>query len=106
MLRIFEIAVGKERNNAIGALQDLTALTSKAINASRIIWEAGRDGLMAYRTYQRLRSSRVPHDEALRTALRFGPRSGPGARATDGEVSVRRPRAAFQDRMRIEELKG
>jgi len=45
------------------------ALSWSAATALRTTWDVLRDGLAAYRQYERLRSSGIPHETALRAAL-------------------------------------
>jgi hypothetical protein len=47
-----------------------SAFSTRAVaTAVRTFWDALREGLSAYRRYEQLRSHRIPHDTALRTAL-------------------------------------
>jgi hypothetical protein len=41
----------------------------RTVAAPRIIWDALRDGLAAYRRYEHLMSRGIPHDPAAREAL-------------------------------------
>ena len=88
MLRILETEGEPEQTEMTRRTQPVTAPMRAAINAVGIIWGAWGDGFRAYRAYQLLRSMRIPHDEALKTALEPRPRSSPRTWAITDEIGA------------------